>query len=121
MIKLCVTNEKHSETFIFTSNAPLYSDKLRKNGQNGQKSTKITIFRHVWLKFGIYFAFNQAKMNKTCIIDQIYDKSIICNGYESIIRSKIIKKCRKLAKMIKNRIFGHFWRLIVKKYEFSQL
>ena len=92
-----------------------------KMAKNGQKSTKITIFRHVWLKFGIYFAFNQAKMNKTCRINQIYVKSIIFNGYESIILSNIIKKCQKLAKMAKNRIFGHFWRLIVKKYEFSQL
>ena len=118
MIKLCATTENLSETVIFTSNSPLYGAKLIKNWQ---KLAKIAFFRHFWSKFGIYFAFKQAKMNKTCSIYQLSVKSITFYRYESIIRSKIIKKCQKLAKMTKNCIFGHFWRQIVKNYEFFQL
>ena len=46
MIKLCATTEKPLETFIFTSNSPLYGAKLMKNGPKLAKMAKNGIFGH---------------------------------------------------------------------------
>jgi len=58
MIEVCATTEKLSETFIFTSNSPLYGAKLIKNGQKLAKIAKNRLFSSflvkIWVLFCIY-------------------------------------------------------------------
>ena len=92
MIKLGVRNDKLSETFILPSNSPLYVTRLTKNSQ---KSTKIFFFRHFRLKFSIFPAVNEGKINKMCRNSEIFVKSTIFHNYKSLFCSKIMKKYEK--------------------------
>ena len=51
IIKLCETTEKPSETFIFTSNGPLYGGKLMENGEKLAKMDKNHYFSPFLLNF----------------------------------------------------------------------
>ena len=113
--------KKFREHSFYLATVHYMAQNESKMGRNSPKLTKIVYFRHFWLKFRIFPAFNQAKINKMCRNSEIYVESTIFYSYKSLLCSKVRKKYEKLAKMIKNGIFDHFCGIITEKYDFSRL